>query len=202
LFTSDHGYMIGHHNLHAKGNANWVAGGVNGPKRPNMFEYSIRVPLAVRWPGVVRPGSEIGETVSNIDTFASVLGMLGVPLPNDTRQQGMDFSPLLRGRQIPWRDALFGQYDLHNGGLDYMRMVRAGDWKLVRHHYSNGQDELYHLAADPEETRNLYADAASRTMREQLQARLTAWQKSIDDPLLRDPRSAGRAQAGRSATAK
>src|SRR5262249_50419330 len=40
-FTSDHGYMIGHHTLHAKGNAYWIAGGVHGPMRPNMFEESI-----------------------------------------------------------------------------------------------------------------------------------------------------------------
>src|SRR5262249_62384180 len=80
LFTSDHGYMIGHHGLHTKGNANWIAGGVTGPKRPNMFEESIRVPLLIRWPGVVKPGTDIREMVSVIDTFPSVLGMLKVPL--------------------------------------------------------------------------------------------------------------------------
>src|SRR5262249_42454352 len=41
LFTSDHGYMIGHHGMRHKGNGHWIAGGVNGPKRPNMFEESI-----------------------------------------------------------------------------------------------------------------------------------------------------------------
>ena len=134
LFTSDHGYMIGHHGLQHKGNANWIAGGVPGPRRPNMFDDSIRVPLLVRWPGVVQPGTVIPETVSNIDTFASVLGMLGVPIPEGAKQQGTDFSPLLRGKQIPGRDALFGQYDLHNGGLAYMRMIRTDEWKLVRYY--------------------------------------------------------------------
>ena len=42
-----------------------------------MFDHSLQVPLLVRWPGVVRPGTEVKEMVSNIDTFASVLGMLG-----------------------------------------------------------------------------------------------------------------------------
>src|ERR1700733_9999966 len=54
-FTSDHGYNIGHHGIHTKGNGYWVAGGGGGPKRPNMFEESIRVPLMVRWPGTVKP---------------------------------------------------------------------------------------------------------------------------------------------------
>ena len=89
MFQSDHGYNIGHHNLHTKGNAWWVAGGVNGPKRPNMFETSMRIPLLVRWPDVVKPGTEIREDVSNVDMFASVLGMLGVnPLPGPPPRGG------------------------------------------------------------------------------------------------------------------
>jgi uncharacterized sulfatase len=186
LFTSDHGYMIGHHGLHTKGNAHWVAGGVTGPKRPNMFEESIRVPLLVRWPGAAAPGRAVAEPVSNVDTFASVLGMLGVPVPKEAKHQGADFSPLLRGKKVPWRDAVFGQYDLHNSGLAYMRMVRAGGWKLVRHHRANGLNELYHLDEDPGETRNLYGNPKHAKTRERLQERLTGWMKSIDDPLSRD----------------
>jgi uncharacterized sulfatase len=187
LFTSDHGYMIGHHGMHTKGNGNWVAGGVNGPKRPNMFDDSIRVPLLIRWPGVVKPGTVVTEPVSNIDTFASVLGMLGLPIPDGVKQQGTDFAPLLRGEKVAWRDTIFGQYDLHNGGLAYMRMIRTDQWKLVRHHFTNGLDELYNLTEDPDETKNLYANAKARQIRDQLQERLTAWQRSIDDPLTRTP---------------
>jgi uncharacterized sulfatase len=186
LFTSDHGYMIGHHGLHTKGNAWWIAGGVTGPKRPNMFEESIRVPLIIRWPGVVKPGAEIAEPVSNIDTFASVLGMLNIPMPGTVKQEGADFSPRLRGRRVPWRDAIFGQYDLHNSGLAYMRMVRTDEWKLVRHHRANMMDELYHLSEDPGETRNLYNDSKPRAIRNQLQKRLTEWQRAIGDPILHD----------------
>jgi uncharacterized sulfatase len=153
--------------------------------RPNMFEESIRVPLLVRWPGVVKPGTEVAQTVSNIDTFASVLGMLGVPVPRGAKHEGADFSPLLRGKKVPWREALFGQYDLHNGGLAYMRMVRTAEWKLVRHYRANGLNELYHLADDPGETRNLYGAAKHAKVREDLQKRLTAWMKSIEGPLAR-----------------
>jgi uncharacterized sulfatase len=185
LFTSDHGYMIGHHTLHTKGNGFWIAGGVTGPKRPNMFDESIRVPLLLRWPGVVKPGTEIAEPVTNLDTFPSVLGMLKVPLPERVKQHGADFSPLLRGQKADWRDTLFGQYDLHNGGLAYLRMVRTDKWKLVRHHHSNGMDELYDLEKDPGETRNLYNNADARKTRDELQQRLTAWQRAINDPLTR-----------------
>jgi choline-sulfatase len=188
MFTSDHGYNIGHHGIHTKGNGMWIAGGVTGPKRPNMFDTSLRIPLIVRWPGIVTPGLEITETVLQLDTFASVLGMLGVPAP-DVKQHGADFSPLLRGQRLAgWRDTFFGQYDLHNVGLAYMRMIRTPGWKLVRHHFAGGLDELYDLENDPDERRNLYGDQSHRDTREALQRRLTEWQKSIDDPILKQGR--------------
>lgn len=188
LFTSDHGYMIGHHGLQHKGNAVSIAGGVRGPMRPNMFEDSIRVPLLIRWPGVIKPGTVIPEVVSNIDMFASVLGMLNIPTPDKVKRQGADFSPLLRGQKVPWRDTLYGQYDLHNGGLAYMRMIRTNEWKLVRHYKTYLMDELYHLKDDPDEMTNRLGrnpDAAVNQVRAQLQERLEVWMRSIDDPLLR-----------------
>lgn len=185
LFTSDHGYMIGHHLLQHKGNAVWIGGGIRGPRRPNMFDDSIRVPLLVRWPGVVKPGTVVSETVSNIDTFASVLGMLGIPIPKDAKQQGADFSPLLRGKTVAGRGSLFGQYDLHNGGLAYMRMIRTDEWKLVRHYQTNLMDELYNLKDDPGEMKNRYADPATKKISAQLQERLEKWMRSIDDSTVR-----------------
>jgi len=185
VFTSDHGYMIGHHGLHTKGNAFWIAGGVRGPKRPNMYDLSLRVPLIVRWPGVVQPGTKVEQLVCNVDTFASVLGMLELPPPKDYKQHGRDFSPLLRGEKIDWRDAAFSQYDLHNGGLAFMRSIRTDRWHLVRHHLTHQLDELYDLQNDPNENKNLYGDIKHRTIREELQQRLTEWQKSINDPILR-----------------
>lgn len=185
LFTSDHGYMLGHHGLHTKGNGFWIAGGVNGPKRPNLFDMSIRVPLLVRWPRVVRPGTRVEEMVSNIDTFTSVLGMLSVSLPEKYKQEGMDFSPVLRGQKVAWRDAVMVQYDLHNSGLAFMRGIRTSRYNLVRHHLCNMMDELYDHETDPGETKNLYSQPQFREVRDQLQARLTRWQESIDDPLLR-----------------
>jgi arylsulfatase A-like enzyme len=83
----------------------WLVEGREKERRPNMFDHSLQVPLIVRWPGTVKPGAEVKELVSNIDTFASVLGMLKVPPLADYKQEGKDFSPLLRGEKIAWRDA-------------------------------------------------------------------------------------------------
>lgn len=185
LFTSDHGYMIGQHGLHMKGNARLIISGQPGAQRPNMFEESIRVPLLIRWPGVVKPGRVVTEPVSNLDTFATVLGMLGVTPPSEWKQEGLDFSPLLRGEKYAPRDALFGDYDLHNEGRANLRMIRTEEWKLIRHYRATGLDELYHLADDPGEMHNLFDDSRHEKIRAQLQERLTDWQRSINDPLLR-----------------
>lgn len=192
VFTSDHGYMIGHHGLHTKGNAWWLVKGMPpNTKRPNMFDESIRIPFLVRWPGVIPAGTETKQPFSTIDLFATLLGLVGVPIPPDVKQHGEDYSPLLRGRTIPWRDAMFAQYDLHSGALAYMRMIRTERWKLVRHYLSFELDELYDLANDPQEERNLYRARAGITTtpegdaaRAELQERLYAWQRAIDDPLL------------------
>lgn len=189
-FTSDHGYNIGHHGLHTKGNAHWIAGGVLGPKRPNMFDTSLRIPWIVRWPGVVKGGMVVDDLIANIDTFATVLGMLGISTPDAVSHRGMDFSTLLRldpaaPRSHRWRDAIHGQYDLHNKGLAYMRMIRTDRWKLVRCFHANDLDELYDLQNDPGETNNLYTNPAHASIRGELDERLIEWMKSIGDPLLR-----------------
>jgi choline-sulfatase len=188
MFTSDHGYMIGHHGLHAKGNGYHIwrqRGGPQRATRPNMFEESIRIPWIVRWPGVTKPGLEIAQPVSNLDTYATVLSMLGVKAPRDWKQEGVDVAPLLRGRKFTPHDEIFAQYDLQNDTVDFIRMIRTDDWKLVRHYFSEGADEFYDLRTDPGETRNLFNDSRHTRIQASLQKKLLRWQRSIDDPILR-----------------
>jgi arylsulfatase A-like enzyme len=185
MFTSDHGYMIGHHGLHSKGNAYRIdkVAGAGRQTRPNMFEESLRIPWIVRWPGVTKPAHRIPQRVSNIDTHATVVGMLGLKQPADAPQEGIDLSPLLRGKVFTPRNAIFAQYDLQNDAKDSMRMIRTRDWKLVRHAVE-GADELFNLRQDPGELRNLYSMPEFAKTRARLQKRLTEWQQKIDDPLL------------------
>ena len=188
MFTSDHGYMIGHHGLHAKGNGYHIwrqRGSPQRATRPNMFEESIRIPWIVRWPGVAKPGLEIPQPVSNLDTYATVLSMLGAKPPSHWKQHGVDVSPLLRGRKFFPHNEIFGQYDLQNDAIDFLRMIRTDDWKLVRHYFNDGADELYDLRNDPGETRNLFNEPRHARTQAALQKKLLRWQRSIDDPILR-----------------
>jgi uncharacterized sulfatase len=178
LFTSDNGYNIGHHTLHTKGNGHWVAGGITGPPRPNMFDTSLRVPLVLRGPGLPS-GREVGEVVTQLDTLPTVLALLGVPMPAGLVQHGRDVSPLLRGEAVSWPDTVFGEFDMHHYTLARMRMVRTARHKLVRYLGTSFQDELYDLSEDPGETRNLYRSPGARAVREDLEVRLAAWRQGL-----------------------
>ena len=188
IFTSDHGYNMGHHGLQYKGNGYWLAKGKKGC-RPNMFDTSVTIPLLIKWPGVVSGGTRVKAMVSNVDTFTSMLGMLDIDVPKNHKGQGRDYSAWLRGEKVSeWRDAIFGQYQMINNSNHSMRMIRTAEWKLIRHYKAKGKDELYNLATDPGERNNLYKDPHHVTNREKLQIRLDAWMKSInDDPLSVSP---------------
>ena len=189
IFTSDHGYMIGQHGLWHKGNAAWLTEGKKG-YRPNMFDDSIRVPLLVRWPGVVAPGTVIDRVVSNLDILPTILEISGLGTPSNLEIRGKSLVPLLRGREpADWDDTLFGQYDMHHYQIARMRMIRTPEWKLVRHFEPGGQDELYHLANDPGETRDLgsSAEPEHQSQRAALARRLEDWMTRIGDHPRKDP---------------
>ena len=95
--------------------------------------------MAIRWPGVIKPGSTSDRMVSNLDMYRTILAMAQLDIPNNVSPHGKDFTPILRGEQFPQRD-LFGQYDLHNGGLAHMRMIRTEDYKYVRHFHTRHMD--------------------------------------------------------------
>ena len=182
IFTSDHGYNIGHHGIHTKGNGNWCTTDKKGV-RPNMWDTSLRIPLIIRWPGVIKPGAVYTEWATNQDTFPTILAMAGLHNPKGWKGEGHDLTALLRGKPYAKREVLFGQYDIANTASQKLRMIRTKDWKLVRHYTVKDQDELFDLVKDPGELENLYTDDAKKAVREELQAKLNAWMKSIADPV-------------------
>ena len=206
VFTSDHGYNVGHHGLLHKGNATWLLTD-NPPKewelidrgrRPNMFDTSLRVPTLVRWPGVVAPGATVTHSVTNLDWFPTLLAMAGVPVPPDTIVRGRDIGPLLRGGQVEWDDDYRGEYSMHHGSRTAMRMVRTPQWKLMVDfaHGDGGpadRGELYDLAADPNEEVNLFRAESVRiqSLRAQLDQRLRAGARATGDPLFANEAGTG-----------
>lgn len=164
IHTSDHGYNMGHNGIWHKGNGHWILtdpppGTENVPKnqRPNMFDLSLRVPTAVRWPGVIAPGTIIDQTVSHLDWFPTLLDMAGVERPADVPLRGRSIVPVLKGEGRGWDNDFYAQYSTHHQSKTDMRTYRTPEWKLIRDFRNPERDELYNLQQDPEETINLIA---------------------------------------------
>jgi arylsulfatase A-like enzyme len=147
VYTSDQGFYLGEHGWFDK---RWI------------FEESLRTPLLVRWPGVVKAGSRSASIVSNIDFAETFLEAAGLPVPAD--MQGQSLIPLLKG-QTPrdWRSSFYYEYfeypvphhvRPHHG-------VVTSRYKLV-HFDRPDLDvwELFDLEKDPHELRSVYGEAA------------------------------------------
>jgi len=167
IFTSDHGYSMGHNGIWHKGNGHWVlteppAATANIPRgqRPNMYDLSIRVPTIVRWPNHTKPGSVITQTVSNLDWYPTLASIARAELPAGETIRGRDLTPLLAGKApADWENGFYAEYSTKHQSRTHMRMYRTPKWKLVRDFLNNGRDELYNLTDDPEERHNLIDSA-------------------------------------------
>ena len=195
IYTSDHGYNLGHHGLLFKGNAQWMLtkeamppGTRNIPtgQRPNLFDTSLKVPMVIRWPGVVRPGTVNPHTLSHLDWLPTFAALGGATIPAGTVLRGRDLGPLLRGEAKNWNDDFYAEYSMRHGAQTHLRCLRTTEWKLIRDFNTPDRDELYHLAADPDEKNNLIADPrpAVRRVIADLGARILARMTELKDPAL------------------
>ena len=143
IFTSDHGEMLGDHGLILKG--------------CRFYEGLTRVPLLIRWPGHVRAGLVSDALVELLDLSPTLYEAAGLQVPYWV--QGRSLRRLLAGETKSHRDAVRCEF---YGGIDYPDQTHAtmycdGRWKLVTYH-GKELDELYDLAADPWEHRDLSTD--------------------------------------------
>lgn len=130
----------------------------NAPLREGkgrIYEGGQRVPLMVRWPGRIAAGSVNGTVVGAVDFYPTLLDAAGLPRPEGHVVDGVSLLPLLEGKGTLDRDAYFTWFP----HLIPAVSVRSGDWKLIRrwepHRDYPETRELYDLARDPGETRNL-----------------------------------------------
>ncbi|MCY9669199.1 sulfatase-like hydrolase/transferase [Paenibacillus alginolyticus] len=143
LFTADHGDMCGGHRMMDK---HYV-----------MYEDVVKVPLAVRWPGMVAPGSRCDQFVYNmLDLPPTLLEASGSPSPEriGVALHGESLLSLLQGHEPQgWRDHVVATYNGQQFGLYSQRMIRTSDWKYVWN--PTDTDELYDMRADPNELSNI-----------------------------------------------
>ncbi|MFP4191522.1 MAG: sulfatase [Candidatus Hydrogenedentota bacterium] len=193
VFAGNEGNGMGHNGFWGKGNAVSVlrdpppdTENIPGGRRPNLTDTVLRVPTAVRWPGVIEPGAVIEETVTNMDWFPTLLAMAGVEQPEGIGHHGRNILPLLEGEASEdWDNDLYAEYSPHHGIQAHMRAWRTRRWKLVRDFLNPWRDEFYDLANDPEERENLIHDGRFEVCvaRQALHERILAKMEELEDPV-------------------
>jgi len=170
IFAGDNGMFLGEHGMTDK---------------RTMHEPSIRVPLLVRYPALVQPGTVISQMALNIDVAPSVLDICGAPPLKDVH--GMSFKSLLQGETAKWRTSWYYEYN-YERQFPYtpnVRGVRTDRYKYVHYPHGDGgpdrhKAELYDLKTDPGETKNLIDDPAYAGKIAELKAELKRLMRQTD----------------------
>jgi arylsulfatase A-like enzyme len=171
IFTSDHGDMLGDHELLIKG--------------PFFYDASVRVPLIIKDPEVPSGSTVVDQIVQVHDLAATMLGAAGWSQEEllQVMPEAQDLVALHQGRwKTGFRDSAITAYrstmiDTTRQYFDppiHATMVREGPWKLnVFHSTSEGQ--LFDLESDPEEQVNLWSDPGKADVRQRLLLRMMNW---------------------------
>ena len=166
IYSSDQGFYIGDHGWYDK---RW------------MYEESLKMPLIIKWPGVVQPGSRDTNLVQNIDYAPTFLDIAGAAIPADI--QGKSLKHVLQGEQDePWRDSIYYHYyeypSVHMVPRHYG--IRTERYKLM-HFYHFDEWEFYDLQTDPDELANLYNDPAKAETIAEMKRQLVELQEHYQD---------------------
>ncbi len=127
--------------------------GSAGPLRGHKGQYyegGIRVPFIMRWPDRLKAGSTYDRAVSTLDLYPTFCAAAGAPIPDNTRLDGVNLLPYLSGEKAGDPHEVLYWSNAGRGA------VRRGDWKLYAGQ-PGGKPQLYNLADDLAETRNLAA---------------------------------------------
>ncbi len=161
LLTSDSGVMLGSH-------------GLEGDNQP--FEEAVRVPLIVRYPGVIAAGGKNDSLLSNVDLMPTLLGVCGADIP--ASMQGQDLSSWMTRGQGSHGESVYSSGRLGEAG-EWRMLVRGLD-KLVVDRELN-VTHLYNLGQDPFEMENLARDVSQDLKRDELKALLKDWMRRSGD---------------------
>ena len=183
VYTSDQGFFLGDHG--------WF-------DKRLMYDQSLQMPMLMKWPAQIEAGTRSEAIITNVDFAATFLDACGIEadaaLPSS---QGRSFLPLLRGENVvDWPDAMYYRYWEHDDPIHAAPAhygIRTDSYKLL-YFYGAGlgvpgasetlfepEWELYDLAADPEEMRNVANEPAYAQIKADLEVKLAEYQRHYRD---------------------
>ncbi|WP_207534126.1 sulfatase [Desertivirga arenae] len=161
-----------------------------------LYEGGVRVPLFVRWPGKVKPGTRTDSPVIGVDFYPTLLQIANVSQPLNTQLDGKTFLPVLLGQPAVKRDAIFWHFPAYLEGYnadkrhkDIFRTrpvsaIRSGDYKLLEF-YEDHRVELYNIKEDIGETNDLAVKLPEK--KKELYDKLQQWKKDVKAPVPTQP---------------
>lgn len=189
IFSSDNGGVGGYSAAGVKGAADITGQAPLRGGKGMLYEGGVRVPLIVRWPGVVRPGSQSRQSVISVDFYPTIAEIVGAATPD--RLDGVSFVPVLKDPAMDLsRKCLYWHFPGYlqaSGKLGTWRTtpgggILCGDWKLLEF-FEDGRLELYNLADDIGQQNDLAK--ANPTRRDELHAKLLKWRQDVQAPMPR-----------------
>jgi N-acetylglucosamine-6-sulfatase len=150
IYASDNGFFLGAHQ--------------RGDKRL-MYEESLRIPLIIRYPRLIKPGSVNHEMVLNIDLAPTLLELAGAAVPE--KMQGNSLVSLLGNKKVQWRKSFMYEYfqEAYAPGLVTVTGVRTKKYKYIESlHQQADINELYDLKKDAGEMDNKINHRAYRSV--------------------------------------
>ena len=188
LLTSDNGGVC-------NGNGQIIPPTSNAPLRDGMghlYEGGLRVPLLVKWPGVVKAGSTNDDIVSCLDLFPTIAEACHGAVDR-ARLDGLSLLPLLKGTGQVSREALYWHFPHYNvnAGAKPGGAIRAGDWKLIEYYEATphdtpdhakaealtGRRELFNVNKNGGEGQNFIQEKAD--IAKDLAAKLAKWREAV-----------------------
>ena len=164
-FGSDNGFAPAVHPQELEAQGHYPSGEFRGYKA-DIWEGGHRIPLMVRWPGVIEPGSKSDQLVSLTDLFATLADVLDQELPADAAVDSFSLLPLFKGgdqpvRQIDIEHSNYGYFAIREGHWKLELCAGSGGWSNPREARALERDlpkvQLYDLANDPGEQHNVQA---------------------------------------------
>ncbi len=185
VFMSDNGGVGGYRDAGIGGTEITNNAPLRGGKGM-LYEGGIHVPMIVRWPGVVEPGSQCDVPVITTDFYPTFLAIAGAKGDPKHKLDGRSLLPLLLQTGKFARDAIYWHFPAYlqgYGGDDRTTpagVIRSGDYKLIEF-FEDGHVELYNLAEDIGEKNDLAKKMPERA--KELHDKLIAWRKSVNAPM-------------------
>jgi arylsulfatase A len=177
LFTSDNGGLHSRYDYNPKSDDIVTTNAPLRNEKGSIYEGGIRVPLIVKYPGVIKAGSISKQISISHDFYPTFVELLGGVLPKNQTIDGVSLLPVLTGKKEKLeRQTVYWHYP-HFHHHRPTAAIREGDWKLIQYIDGSKKVELYNLRDDISEKNNL--SQKHKGVAAGLQKKLRKWQSAV-----------------------